>query len=183
MNLSKEQKKKRKAFAKKMEKAMLFIFSLISVMREYNRLREDAIIERMKERYRDVVKDYMDIDKYVDDYITEFSEDVVKTTLKYPDDEYYLSEDRAILISENEANTSLNYQEYIQEVKTGKKYKRWVTENDEKVRETHKRVHNEVIPIQEAFLVGNSLMLFPKDTSFGASGEETVNCRCTIQYY
>lgn len=183
MNLTKDQKRKRKEFAQKMEKTILFIFSLFMIMREYNRFNEERIIERLKEQYRDVAKDYVDIDRRFELYIDEISRDIIEATINNPNDEYYLSEDRAILISENEANTSLNYQEYSQAIKYGKIYKRWITENDSRVRETHKELHRKVMPIDDTFLVGNSLMLFPKDTSLGASSEEIVNCRCTIEYF
>lgn len=53
---------------------------------------------------------------------------------------------------------------------------------DQRVRKTHREVDGETIPIDEVFLVGESLMRFPKDTSLGASAEEIVNCRCVVKY-
>lgn len=54
---------------------------------------------------------------------------------------------------------------------------------DKKERETHLRVGRTIKPIEEPFVVGESLMQYPKDTSLGADSSEIVNCRCTIRYF
>lgn len=38
------------------------------------------------------------------------------------------------------------------------------------------------IPIDEAFMVGNSKLMFPNDASLGSDAEEIVNCRCTLKF-
>ena len=38
------------------------------------------------------------------------------------------------------------------------------------------------IDIEDAFLVGDSLMRFPKDIYYGASLEEIAGCRCVVEY-
>lgn len=183
MNLSEEEKKKRKTFANEIMNAMLFIFALISIMRQYDYLNKQFIIQQLEQRYSDIVIKYMDIDKYMEDCIREFSQETIDTTLKHPDEEYYLSNDRAMLIGENEANSSLNYGQFAEAVKRGKKEKRWITEGDNKVRKTHREVDLEVISINDTFVVGNSLMRFPKDDYYNPEPEEIVNCRCTIEYF
>ena len=95
---------------------------------------------------------------------------------------WFLSIDRAIALAENESNTFLNYDEFRTAKEEGYQYKTWITEKDNKVRPTHQDVDDEKIPIEEAFYVGNYMMMFPKDTSLGAGAEEISNCRCTIQY-
>lgn len=109
MELSDEEKEKRKEFSESMVDVMLFIFALFSVMRQYNYINKNYIISQLQSRYSDVVLKYMDIDKAVDDYIQKFSEEIIDTTLKHPDEEYYLSNDRATLVSVNEANSILGY--------------------------------------------------------------------------
>lgn len=183
MDLTELEKKKRRDFAFEVEDVILYIFSLFSVMRKYNNVNREFIISQLKDRYSEIVSKHMDIDKYIDDYIEEFSEETVDVTLRHIDKPFYLSEDRSVLISENEANSIYNYQEYSDAVKAGKKKKRWKTERDDRVRKTHAEVNGMTIPIKKGFLVGDSLMLFPKDTSFGASMEEIANCRCTIKYF
>ena len=53
---------------------------------------------------------------------------------------------------------------------------------DKRVRETHREVDDVVLPISDPFEVGDYLMMFPKDTTFGAGPEEIVNCRCSVKY-
>lgn len=183
MELSKIEKKKRKAFAEDMQEAMLFIFALFSVMKQYNRINKEFIISQLQSRYSEIVLQYMDIDKYLEDYISDFSEETVDVTLRHIDEPFYLSDDRSLLVSENEANGVFNYQEFSEAVKSGKTRKRWITERDNKVRKTHAEVNGITIPINEPFVVGNSLMMFAKDTSLNAEMEQIAGCRCTIKYF
>lgn len=183
MNLNDKQKEKRKKLARKTETTILFIFSLISIMREYNRLREDYIIRRLNEELHKTLKDEIPIDSYIEDYITQFSQDIVRTTLNHPDEEFYLSEDRSVLISENNANDIYNYTEYRDAIRSGKTMKRWKDMKDDRERSTHLEVGGRSIPIGRPFVVGQSLMMFPKDISLGASMEEIANCRCTVEYF
>lgn len=183
MDLTEEEKEKRKQFSREFEDVMLFIFALFSVMRQYGSINKQYIISQLQSRYSEIVLKYMEIDKYLDDYITDFAIEAVDTTIKHIDDPFYLSNDRSILISENEANGIFNYGEFSEAIKAGKKRKQWVDVRDKKERETHREVGGTVIPIEDTFIVGNSLMLFPKDTSYGAEMKEIANCRCTIKYF
>lgn len=180
MELPDEEKEKRKEFSENMVDVMLFIFALFSVMKQYNRVNKQYIIGQLKQRYLDVVLQYMKIDKVVNDYIQKFSEEIVDTTLKYPDEEYYLSNDRATLVSVNEANSILGYRQLQEAKDRGYTKKTWITERDNKVRKTHREVDRETIDIDQLFLVGNSLMSYPHD--FSAEPEEVCGCRCSIKY-
>lgn len=182
MELTDEEKEKRKKFAYELEDVMLFIFSLIATMREYGRMDKDYVIEQLRLRYSEVVLQYMNADEYIENYIAEFAYDTVDVTLRHGEEVYYTSDGRAIIISENEANTTFNYDEFREAIRKGYTKKQWVTEKDIRVRKTHRAVDSKVIPIRQAFTVGNSLMLFPKDTSLGASMTEIAGCRCTIRY-
>lgn len=112
MDLTKEEKEKRKQFSIEFEDVMLFIFTLFSVMRQYGSINKQYIVGQLQSRYSEIVLKYMDIDKYLDDYISDFSLETVDTTIKHIDDPFYLSNDRGILISENEANGIFNYGEF-----------------------------------------------------------------------
>lgn len=186
MELSNEEKEKRKEFSKSMTDVMLFIFTLFSVMRQYDYINKQYIIGQLKQRYSDVVLQYMDIDKAIDDYIQRFSEEIVDTTMKYPDEEYYLSNDRAKIVSVNEANSILGYRQLQEAKDKGYTRKTWITEGDRKVRKTHREVDMQEIPLFDYFVVGNSLMLFPHDniSEYGryAEPKEIINCRCSISY-
>lgn len=180
MELTEEEKEQRKKFSYEMEDILLFIFALFSVMRQYDYINKQYIVGQLQSRYSEVVLQYMDINKAVDDYIQRFSEEIVDTTLKYPDEEYYLSNDRATIVSVNEANSILGYRQLQEAKKRGYTRKTWITEGDKKVRKTHREVDMKEIPIDEYFLVGDSLMMYPHD--FNAEAKETVNCRCSIVY-
>lgn len=186
MELSDDEKENRKEFSKSMVDIMLFIFALFSVMRQYNSINKQFIIRQLQSRYSGLVLQYMDIDKMIDDYIKRFSEEIVDTTLKYPGEEYYLSNDRATLIGVNEANSILGYRQLQEAKEKGYTRKTWITEGDKKVRETHREVDMQEMPLFDYFVVGNSLMLFPHDnlSEYGRNAEEKeiVNCRCSIAY-
>lgn len=183
MEISGEEKEKRKGFAESMMDIMLFIFALFSVMKQYNRINKQFIVIQLQTRYSEIVLQYMDIDKALDDYIRKFSEEIVDTTLKYPDEEYYLSNDRATIISVNEANSILGYRQLQEAKEKGYTKKTWITEGDKKVRKTHREVDMKEIPIDEYFLVGDSLMMYPHDNiTFDIDPKEVINCRCSVVY-
>lgn len=183
MDLPELEKKKRKAFAQSFFDAMLFIFALFSVMKQYNRINKQFIISQLQSRYSEIVLQYMNIDKYIENYISNFSEETVDVTLKHIDEPFYLSQDRGILISVNEASNTLNYKDFLNAKEKRKTRKRWITEKDKKVRKTHKILDNKTILIDDVFLVGDTFMRFPHDTLYGIDYTELSNCRCTIKYF
>lgn len=184
MDLSEEQKEERISFAKKFEEIMMFLFFLLAAYEEYGTAEEsiDFIVYTIKQRYKDVVAEYLNLEEYIEEHIEEFSQEIVETTLKHEYEPYYTSEDRAVLTSENEANTILNYKDFIDAIQQGFTKKVWNTEMDGNVRMSHVPLEGKVLDISTPYVVGDSLMLFPKDTSYGASQEEIANCRCTITY-
>lgn len=195
MELTEEQKEKRIEFSKRMEEIIIFLLLLISAYREYNveiniykikiefisrfNLLIDKYINdaKLNEMYRN------DAENYFNAYKNEFIDSFLDTTSKNVNDDFFLSKDRAVLTSENEANTVINYIEYIKAVESGKKNKKWIDTKDNKERKTHLEIGGSVIPINEYFFVGDSMMLFPKDTSMGADLKEIANCRCSIKYF
>lgn len=183
MDLTEEEKEKRKSFARQLDDIMLFIFSLISVMNAYNQLNEEYVRQQLLDGYMDVLGGYMTIDEYLNEYVNQFVDETLRITYKNIDDPFYLSVDRAILISKNEANGVYNYEEFLNAILQGKTMKEWVDIRDRRERKTHLAVGGKKIPITQPFVVGNSLMLFPKDTSLGAEMKEIANCRCTIRYF
>lgn len=183
MDLTDEEKEKRIEVAGDLDDLMLFIFALISLMRESNAIDKDYLSLQINNRYMAILQGYMGIDKYLEDYIRQFSNTFIQTTFDSIDDSWYLSADRARFIAENESETTWNYDEYRQAIEGGKTKKQWVDVRDRKERETHREVGGAVIPIDDVFVVGNSLMRYPKDNLYGAEAKEIVNCRCQIRYY
>lgn len=182
MSISDKQKKLRIAFSERMEEVILYVLSLIDTMVENEEVDQEYIENSLYDEYIAIVAVYFTVDSYISDYVRQFSHDVVQSTFDHIKDEYYLSRDRAMFISECEANTSLNYKEYTDAIKAGKTHKTWKDIGDRRERRTHLEVGGTTIPIRELFAVGNSLMLFPKDNSHNPSAKEVVNCRCSIQY-
>ncbi|MCI8795298.1 MAG: hypothetical protein HFG89_00370 [Dorea sp.] len=182
MDLPDEEIQKRISFAEKFEDTMLFIFALYLIMRRYGHMNEKYIISQLQEKYSEIVSEYMAVDKHMNGYIEDFSQETIDVTKRHDGEEYFTSRERAILLAENEANTSLNYGQYVDALKKGYKKKIWISERDSRVRATHREVDGVEIPIDRPFLVGDSLMKFPKDTSMGASTTEIAGCRCTVKY-
>lgn len=183
MDLTKEEKEKRKSFAEKLDDVMLFIFSLITVMRANQRLNEEYVRQQLISRYNEVLSGYMPIDDYLTEYVNVFADETLGTTYRNIDNPYFLSIDRVILIAENEANGVFGYKEFADAIRQGKTMKEWVDIRDRRERKTHIKVGGTKIPILQAFIVGNSLMNFPKDISYGADMKEIANCRCTVKYF
>ena len=95
---------------------------------------------------------------------------------------YWLSYARAEDMAKSEANSFLNYTDYVDAKSFGARQKRWLTMLDDKVRETHAEVEGETIGIDELFTVGNSQMRFPQDMSESPDLEEVIGCRCSVEY-
>lgn len=183
MDLTEDEKEKRIEVAEDLDDLTLFLFALIALMRESNAIDKDYIALQINNRYTEILQGYMGIDKYLEDYIRQFSNTFIQTTFDNIDDDWYLSSDRSRFIAENESETTWNYDEYRQAIENGKTRKQWVDIRDNKERKTHREVGGTVIPIDDVFVVGNSLMRYPKDTYYGAETKEIVNCRCQIRYY
>lgn len=57
----------------------------------------------------------------------------------------------------------------------------WVTEGDERVRSAHIEAEGQIQVMGSPFIVGGELLRYPGDTSLGASLENVINCRCSLQ--
>lgn len=189
MSISDKEKQERIAFSEKMEEVVLYILALIETTIESGETKREYIQTQFYDKYLDVVASYMLIDTYIKQYAADITKQIIDITFerlssedKSITDDYYLSNDRAIFISECEANSILNYRQYSKAVKIGKTKKKWIDVGDKRERKTHLEVGGITLPIGEPFSVGDSLLQFPKDTSLGASADEIVNCRCSIQY-
>lgn len=184
MEISEDEKKKRTDLAYLLYDAIYFTFALIKVekdIEERNFTKNALVIDQYKETLQHRIEDALEGIPYEDDYVPRLVDDIMETTDRHPDDPYYLSQDRALLIAQNEANTAYNHYDYVNAKADGKEYKTWVTEGDERVRETHVEVDMMRIPIDDMFHVGNDEMRYPHDFMYG-SAENLVNCRCTCIY-
>lgn len=183
MDLSETQIEERIALSEDLEEVMLFLLILIEMMKQNNSIDVRYAAYQLSEQCKNVVSMHMPLDAELNRHIDLFSQETVRTTINNIEDEWFLSHDRATLIAENEAQSDFNYADYSTAVKSGKTRKQWVDVRDRRERETHREVGGTVIPIEETFVVGNSLMRYPKDDSLGAEMKEIAGCRCTIKYF
>lgn len=189
MSISDKEKQERIAFSEQMEEVVLYILALIETAIESGETNREYIQTQFYDKYLDVIASYMFIDTYIKQYAFNVTKQIIDATFerfssedKSITDDYYLSNDRAMFISECEANSILNYRQHSKAVKVGKTKKKWIDVGDKRERKTHLEVGGTILPIDEPFSVGDSLLQFPKDVSLGASADEIVNCRCSIQY-
>lgn len=204
MQLSNTQKKERIALAEELEDVMLFFFSLVLLIDEFSYMQAISTVDakqQLKDRVYGVVEKYTQITDEVREFLDEFVDEVNDTTTEHlvvllalmrnresadsekrKSEEFYLSDDRARLLGEEESNTIFNAVDFAKAKKLGYKYKTWITMRDNRVRHTHALVDDRTIPIDDLFLVGNSYMRFCRDDYYGASPREIIGCRCSIRY-
>lgn len=61
--------------------------------------------------------------------------------------------------------------------------KKWRTMRDERVRHSHSTMNNQRVGFTEPFVSGiGGLLMYPGDTSLGASDADIYNCRCSLEY-
>jgi len=142
-------------------------------------------IQKIVDSYRQTLNNRL-IDVFGDkpyepEYVSRLSDEIIDTTTRHPDDDYYLSKERALLIGQNESNTTFNHIDYTEAKESGKRYKVWYAELDDRTREDHIEVDGTRIPIDEMFDVGGEQLRYPHDYLNG-SAKNLVNCRCTCRY-
>lgn len=116
-------------------------------------------------------------------HIERVCEDVVDNTLEKIDTPYMTSTDRSILIAETETNNVANNDALEEAKANGMTEKIWVTMADQKVRLTHMAIDGMTIGIDDLFEVGEAQMRFPCDEELAYdSPQETVNCRCHLEF-
>lgn len=185
MEITEQDKERRISLAERFEDEFLFILSYLFTLQQYGqKIDWEDIRNRFETGYLEAIKRSVDADEYIKSYAKKFSYDVTDSTKDHESDPYYYSLDRSIWMAENEANTSLNHQGFSDALKAGKTKKKWIDIRDKKERETHRKVGGTVKEITEPFLVGNSMMMFPKDRdTFGAESKEIIGCRCSVKYF
>lgn len=185
MDLSEEQKEKREKTAREIEQFIILALASMYYLEEAGSYDYGPVMN-------DISRNYSALLARLGVSLTAFFEashsdsvaaEIVTATMNHPDDPYFYSEDRAMLIAENEANSIYNDSEYQDAILTGKTRKVWHAIMDNRTRETHRDVNGTDLPIDVPFEVGESLMQFCRDLSLGAGPEEIVNCRCTTLYY
>lgn len=174
-----EDKDKRVSFARQINEALIYVFILIQAeIKLKNAIDPNEYYGILENRMRDAYEKSNLIPN--EDYVPQIAKEIIDTTLRHTDDPYFTSRDRAVVIAQNEANTAFNQKDYDSAVASGKKYKTWRAELDDRTRLDHAMTDGVKIPINEMFHVGEDDMRFPHD--WQASPENIVNCRCTCTY-
>ena len=160
MSISDKEKQERIAFSEQMEEVVLYILALIETTIESGETNREYIQTQFYDKYLDVIASYMLIDTYIKQYALDVTKQIIDATFerfsaedKSITDDYYLSNDRAMFISECEANSILNYRQYSKAVKAGKTKKKWIDVGDKRERKTHLEVGETILPIDEPFSV------------------------------
>ena len=208
--LSDEEKEERIALAEDLEDVMMFLMFLVVSQSNYSYMAAISSVEikeTLRQRMVDTVSNHVEIDGELQEQINDFIDDATDTTFEYlvilnsmidststdarptatgseneTDAEFYLSDDRARLLAEEESNSIFNYMGFDQAVMLGYRTKTWVTMADAFVRRTHVPMDGKTIPINELFQVGDSFMRFPRDQKYNARLKEIARCRCGIKY-
>lgn len=200
MELTPKQKKEREKFCYILEDLIIIYFEMIKTSRDIGILNEYTIKQELMYNLYEAVDDkgFFENAEELDRYIADFVDTSYKTTIsnldEHPNDmdytgeqQYWISEDRAKFIAEDQSNTLFNSKDYVEALKANKKQKIWKSFGDERVRHTHEEVDVTMIDIDDYFEVGAAKMLYPKDvTSALSTGaehpEEVINCRCQCIY-
>ena len=183
MNLPEEEKSKRIQMAEELEENFIVTMTLLFTMTQANKINYELIRKQIEDSYLETLRKHTSVDKYLETYVKSFSYDVIGSTKNHKNEPYYYSLDRARFMAENEVNTAINHARYTEAVNAGKTMKRWESIIDEVTRKDHIEVNGKYIPIGQAFRVGDSWMLFPKDMSMNPNPNQVINCRCSIMYY
>ena len=180
MEITETEKKERESLAEEIE--ILFMALFLMAIDDQDK---QLCLDYARNQYKQLCNKFLDANKtsaYINQYVNMITENILDVTLDNIKSDYYTSQDRAIFIAANEANTIGNYREQVQKVKNGYKFKTWMTQGDDKVRPTHVLVDNTKIGVFEPFSVGDSKLMFPRDYSLGADSNEIINCRCVAIY-
>lgn len=181
MRISRKRRNDRIRIARKYRDALLAYMDFVDCFAQYGYIDIPAR-EMLRSSLIELIEDAFIIDTILREYADRISEQIHDSTMRNKDkDPYFLSEDRATFIGEDEANALVNYDELKEAVELGKSRKTWRTVGDKAVRDTHRAVEGKTIPLDKPFIVGGYEMMVPRDPEVDAP-EETVNCRCWLTF-
>lgn len=198
MGISKEDKQKRIRMAKDIEDLLLAFFVLSKLQLQITTYDVAYLVHYLEVNLTSIAQKHdIPIDDDIGIYIHKRATEIVDSTKRHATveptipngkeesnnpDAWWFSPDRAKSIAGDESNAFGEHKNYKDAEKKGKRFKRWNDMRDDKERKSHLEVGGTVIPIDDAFMVGTSLMMHPKDRSLGAGEEEILNCRCWCTY-
>lgn len=94
-------------------------------------------------------------------------------------DEYAFKPSRANAIARTEMITAGRAGQYYGDRQSGMVIgKTWRSANQENTRDPHRNADGQTVPFDEPFIVNGEPLMFPGDSSMGASAGNTIQCRC-----
>lgn len=181
MRISRQRKNNRIRTAKKYRDAVLAYMHFIDEYAYYQDYIDIPAKQYLYDNIMEVIEDVYVVDAILREYADRISSDIHDSTMRHKDDPYFLSEDRATFIGEDESNALWNYEELQEALEVGMTRKTWHNVGDRKVRDTHIDVGGKTLPLEEPFEVGGYYLMVPRDPEVDAP-EETVNCRCWLTF-
>ena len=92
-----------------------------------------------------------------------------------------LAGNRAALIARTETHGAANAGSHSAAEETGLQLRReWIAAEDERTREAHAEANEQIVGMDEPFIVGGEALMYPGDPA--GSAEAVINCRCTVGY-
>lgn len=190
-DLDEGQKEIRKELANEYKDILELILMMILAELKVGNTVDDIYYKTLaKSRMMNVVDDLLpnitiEIYSQIENYIGNNIELVIDSTLRHTEEAYFFSEARVTSIAVDDAMGTMNLDELDEAIQAGYKYKKWITMHDKKVRETHEKVDEDIVEINEPFKVGRCLMqapmVFDSESEY-RDPKEVVNCRCVLVY-
>jgi SPP1 gp7 family putative phage head morphogenesis protein len=89
-----------------------------------------------------------------------------------------INKGRADVIAQTETGGAYSFARNEGMADTGVRMKRWLASPDDSTRIEHAMADGQIVLVKDPFEVGGEEMMFPGDSSLGASPGNTINCRC-----
>lgn len=122
--------------------------------------------------------------KWIEKHSVQFAKEIQQTTQKFISNGDYdsaLSVSRAKNIARTEVNALCECATLEGYYQNGYDGKMWVAFKDNKTRTSHRVADGQTRELFVPFDIGDSQLMFPQDSSLGASAKEIVNCRCVMR--
>lgn len=181
MKISRERREEREEAARSFNDTLLFLFALIAAYQNYGDIDWEVVEREFRLEFEMTVMKYSRNTPMMDAYVAEKTSDFIRVTRENDlSDPYWLSDERAGMEAVNDANDVVGYEELQEAIDNGYKYKRWRTENDSRVRKSHRKMENKTVPITDYFVLDKGQMMYPHD--WENCPDECYNCRCAAEY-
>lgn len=182
MRITEEQKRKRIELAERLDEVFIALLAEMFYAEQLGIIVNSDIYDRTRDSYLEAISESIEPDETLFDHAVELIYATLEVLSRHKDEEWFYSEDRARAISEGDSNYLWAYEEYGEAIDGNAQYKTWLTIMDGRERDSHAEVNGITIPIDEPFELQGGMMLFPGDDSLGASDDEIVNCRCSLEF-